>query len=129
MTQPKQLQQQAEKLREQEHFFKALVTYQQAINGYLKQQNLESIAETYQGIAETYKHLYLQLEQKTYLNLGLASVNTSLHLLKNKDSNWIANAYQIKAQLKHLAGSLNQAIKDYQKTIKIYPEQDALKGR
>lgn len=129
MTQPKQLQQQAEELREQEHFFKALVKYQQAINGYLKQEKPESVAETYQGMAECYKHLFLQSKQKIYLRLGLACINTSLNLLKNSKSKWIANAYQIKAQLRHLMGNLKESIKDYQQAVKLYQRKDALKGR
>lgn len=121
---------QAEDLREQEKFFAALETYQQAINEYLQMENFQQVSSALFGMGLTYKHLYLKEDQTLYLVLAMGVINTGLSLAKELEAeSSLTTGYHLKAEILQEQSNTEEAIKFFSKTLELYTQEDALKGR
>jgi tetratricopeptide (TPR) repeat protein len=126
----KKLHQLAEDLREQGKFLEALKIYDEVIIGYQKEENYSQIIEALSGRSLTYKHLFLQTNDKIFAYLSESDAISSLKIgdeyqLLDKKSQLIFNL----AQTNILFKNYSEAVKNFQKSLALYPLDDAQKGR
>ena len=125
----KKLHQQAEDLREQGKFLKALKLYEEVLIKFQKEENYSGFIEALGGQCLTYKHLFLLTDNFCYKNLAYNSALSSLEIAKHyKLSIKIHRCFFRLGEIEMLFNNYKKAVAYYQKSLSLYPQEEAEKG-
>lgn len=123
------LHQQAETLREQDKHPEALKLYEEVIVAYQKEKNHSGLVEALGGRCLTYKHLFLLTADFSFLNLAKHSALSSLEIAANfKLTEKYYRCYFRLGEMEILSKNYPKAVEYYQKSLSLYPQDDAEKG-
>ena len=125
----KQLHYQAEELREKDQLVEALKLYEEAIVNYQKEKDCNGLTECLGGRCLTYKHLFLLNDDYVFFNLAKHSAISSLEIAKNYNlEQKIYRCLFRLGEMEMLVNNYSEAINYYQKSLELYPQEEAEKG-
>ena len=125
----KKLHEQAENLREQDKLQDALKLYEEVSIKYQKEENYSGLVEALGGRCLTYKHLFLSSHDFSFAIIAKHDALSSLEIAEKfnlKDK--LYRCYFRLGEMEILFKNYKKAIVYYQKSISLYPSDDAEKG-
>ena len=125
----KKLHEQAENLREQDKLQDALKLYEEVSIKYQKEENYSGLVEALGGRCLTYKHLFLSSHDFSFAIIAKHDALSSLEIAEKfnlKDK--LYRCYFRLGEMEMLFKNYKKAIIYYQKSLSLYPSEDAEKG-
>lgn len=125
----KKLHEKAETLREQDKLLDALKIYEEVFIKYQKKENYTGLVEALGGRCLTYKHLFLLSRDLSFAIIAKHDALSSLEIAEKfnlKDK--LYRCYFRLGEMEMLFKNYKRAIIYYQKSLSLYPSDDAEKG-
>ncbi len=120
---------QAEILREEEKYSEALDLYPKVIAKYQKINDYLGETEAMGGMTLTYKHLYLLTKDETHLKSALDLCLQSLEIANMHHLDDVLHRLYFRlGEIQMIAGDYKNAVVNYEKSLSLWPEENAEKG-
>lgn len=123
------LHHQAEDLREDDKLLDALKLYEEVLMGYGLENNHSGIADALGGRCLTYKHLFLNTNNSSFLTLATHDASASMDIAsKNNLSDLLYRCYFRLGEMANLAKKYDDSINYYEQSLKHFSQADSEKG-
>lgn len=125
----KKLHEKAENLREQDKLLDALKLYEEVLIKYQKDENYPGLVEALGGRCLTYKHIFLLSHDLSFAIIAKHDALSSFEIAEKfnlKDK--LYRCYFRLGEMEMLFKNYKKAVNYYQKSLFLYPNEDAEKG-